>query len=285
MFVRRAHACAALAIGFLLPMLALAAESSTDPVVARRMSAFYEMYLGRKLTPNETREMIHEFIQGHTRQGKNRDAIREVARNFGISMILLREDQGGPASLTLRDRVLEGNYFLPTMRNTLELKLLTEPDPVRVADVRTKRLMTERDVIALANIRHFATSAGEPRHKDLSRRQIEELVSLLNRGVGGKSGSLPQFFGDAATFWAGVRQQWPYLGAQQRSLARAYANNSWRVQMPVETYAALWGLDRTSAMNRWTNDVSTRIRGRADSVGGLSNLHAAMDAMFENAAP
>jgi hypothetical protein len=65
-----------------------------------------------------------------------------------------------------------------------------------------------------------------------------------------------------------------------RGGARAYAANTWRVSMPVEMYVSLWGLDRIAASSRWTNDVSARIRGRSDTLGGLANLHAAMDAAF-----
>jgi hypothetical protein len=84
--------------------------------------------------------------------------------------------------------------------------LFLEPDPVRIADARSRRLMTERDVIALANIRNFAKSSSPPRHKDLSRQQIEDLVALLKENVRDNRGRIPQFFGEAAAFWAGVRE-------------------------------------------------------------------------------
>lgn len=266
----------------LLPLLMFAARSEAasdgsfyDPVVARRMGAYYEVFVGRRVTVDERRQVTIEFVRGHSRSGKTQEAIRELARTFVMSMIVLREDKDGAAALYLRHRLLDTNYFRPEMQNTLELRLLTEPDPVRVVDERAKRLMTERDIVALANIRHFARSQDAPLHKELSRRQVDRLVAVLNDDVANR---LPQFFGDAATFWAGVRQLWPYLTVQQQSLVRAYANNTWRTSMPVEMYAALWGLDRSSASRRWSDDVAARIRGRADT--GLGNLHAAMDAMF-----
>jgi hypothetical protein len=258
---------------------AFAADAPVDPVVARRMGAFYDVYTGRKLSAHEIQELAAEFVAGHARSGKNLKATRQVAWDFGMGMILLREDPESPAALAWRHRLLEGNYFRPEMQNTFELRLMTAPDPVRVVDARSKRLMTERDIVALANIRHFATSDGAPRHKELTRGQIEELASLLNRGVAA-SGTSPQFYSDAAAYWAGVRQQWPYFSAQQRSMARAYANNTWRTSMPVEMYVSLWGLDRISASHRWTADVTARMRGRADTIGELSRLQAAMDSMF-----
>jgi len=255
-------------------------DPASDPVVARRLIAFYEVFVGRKLTANEARELTEEFVRGHARSGKSLEATRGVAWEFGVSMILLREYKDSAAALGWRHRFLETNYFRSEMKGTLELRLMTEPDPVRVVDARSRRLMTERDIVALANLHRFARSDGAPQHKELSRQQIEELASLLNHSLASGQGTLPLFFADAATYWAGVRQQWPYFNAQQRSLARAYANNTWRTSMPVELYASLWGLDRAGASSRWTADVSARIRGRSDAPAGLGRLQAAMDAMF-----
>jgi len=255
-------------------------ELPFDPVVARRMGAFYEVFVGRKLTANEIRRLTGEFVGDRARSEKSREAVRQVAWEISFSMVLLREDKESPAALTWRHGFLETNYFRPEMQNTLELRLMTEPDPVRVVDARSKRLMTERDIVALANIRHFARSDGAPQHRELTPRQIEELASLLKRGVAGDNGTLPPFFADAAAYWAGVRQQWPYFNVQQRSLARAYANNTWRTKMPVEMYVSLWGLDRISASRRWTVDMSALIRGGAPNIGELDRLQTTMDSMF-----
>lgn len=148
-----------------------------------------------------------------------------------------------------RHSLIEANYLNPDLHGTIELRLFAEPDPVRVVDVRSRRLMTERDVVALANLRHFAKSGAEPRHREPSRERIEELVSLLKRSIGANGGTLPQFFADAAAFWTGVRQQWPYFSAQQRGMARAYAANTGRVSMPAKMYASLWGLDRAARIH------------------------------------
>jgi hypothetical protein len=268
-----------IAVLFLLPVVTFAAEPASDPLVTRRMQAFYEIYTGRALTKAEARALGEEFVSGHTRGGKSPDAIRAIAGEFGQHMILLREEKDRAAALSLRHRLLEGNYFRPQMQNTFELSLMTEPDPVRVADARSGRLMTQRDVIALANLWHFADAADAPRHRGLSRSQVDELVSLLNQGV--TRGGLPQFFGDAAAYWAGVQQLWPYLSREQKTLARAYARDTWRIRMPVELYAALLGLDRATASRRWSADVATRMRGREQTIQGLDRLQAAAAAMFD----
>jgi hypothetical protein len=272
--------CGTMIALLLVPAVLLAAQPLSDPVATRRMQGFYEVYTGRKLTAQEVRTIDAEFSAGHARNGKSPEAIRALAWEFGLHMILLREEKDRTAALSLRHRLIEANYFRPQMQNTLELRLLTAPDPVRVTHARSGRLMTQRDVIGLANLWHFAQTTGVPAHRELSRRQVDELVSLLNQGVNDTRGGLPQFFGDAAAYWAGVRQLWPYLNSEQKNLARAYARDTWRVRMPVELYAALWGIDRASASRRWTADVATRIRGREDTIQGMARLQASAAAMF-----
>jgi hypothetical protein len=269
-----------MAVLLLLPVVTVATQSLSDPVATRRMQGFYEIYTGRKLRAEEVRTIDEEFSAGHARNGKSREAIRALAWEFGLHMILLREEKDRAAALSLRHRLIEANYFRPQMQNTLELRLLTEPDSVRVADVRSGRLMTQRDVIALANLWHFARTTGVPRHRELSRSQVDELVSLLNQGVNDTRGRLPQFFAGAAAYWAGVRQLWPYLNSEQKTFARAYARDTWQVRMPVELYAALWGIDRASASRRWAADVATRIRGTEETIQGMARLQAAVAAMF-----
>jgi hypothetical protein len=274
-----------LLIVLLTSSAAAAAETSgrdvPDPLVTRRMSAFYEVYTGRKLTTDERGALGKEFVEGHTQSGKSPEAIRAVAREFGVSMIVLREAPEQAAAASLRDRLLELNYFRREMQKTFELELLTEPDPVRITDARNQRLLTERDVVALANLHHFVKSEAAPRHREMSRQRIEELTALLKRSIAANSGTIPQFLGEVAAYWAGVRQHWPYFNTQQRNMARAYVNSTWRVSMPVEMYATLWGLDRTAAMKRWTADVSARIRGRSDGLGSTPQLRAALDSAFE----
>jgi hypothetical protein len=272
--------CGTMAVLLLLPAVTFAAQPLFDPVATRRMQAFYEVYTGRQLTAEEVRTVDQEFSAGHARNGKSREAIRALAWEFGLHMILLREEKDRAAALSLRHRLIEANYFRPQMQDTLELRLLTEPDSVRVTDVRSGRLMTQRDVIALANLWHFAKTTADPSHRELSPRQVDELVSLLNQGVNDSRGRLPQFFGDAAAYWAGVRQMWPYLNSEQKRFARTYARDTWRVHMPVELYAALWGIDRASASRRWSADVATRIRGREETIQGMARLQSAVAAMF-----
>lgn len=266
----------------LLPLVLVVCceTAAADPVVARNVSRFYTAFLGRDLGREELRRLTDEFVALHSAAGKSTQAIREHARRFGARTEALRRDPEGPAAFTMRHFVIALNYFDPPLQNTLHLRLLTAPDPVRVVDRRSRRLMTERDVIALANLRRFATSDGPPRHRDLSRPQIEELVAALTAAVGGDTGNMPMFFGEAAAFWAGVRGAWDELDAQQRQLARAYAGRMWRIQIPPRMYGLLWGLEPGAATSRYADDVSARISAITDINMRLGNLPRVMDAIF-----
>lgn len=276
------HALNSRAFIFLASLLWLVAcqGRAVDTAVARHLDPFFEAFVGRELSQDELQQVTDEFVEYHTLHGRDRPAMLEVAGRFGRFAKTLQDDQGGPAALSLRHTRIAANFFDPDIQNTLFLRLLVTPDPVRVIDMQSRRLMTERDVIALANIRHFARSDGAPRHKELSRQQIDDLVALLRATVGGNSGNMPQFFGEAAAFWAGVQQEWPKLNAEQRQLARAYADRMWRIQIPVELYGRLWGLDPQAASSRYADDVSARIAAITNLNMLHGNLPFAMDAIF-----
>jgi hypothetical protein len=104
----------------------------------------------------------------------------------------------------------------------------------------------------LVNIYHFAKTEGEPRQKQLARQDLDRLVVELDRAYGNyqKATELPQFYGEAAAFWAGVQQQWPQLTAEEKRQARAYADRTYKALMPTQLYAKLFGLDLNAAFSR-----------------------------------
>jgi hypothetical protein len=261
--LRRSRACGkCFALVFLLFTMTFVSciegEAQSDPVVARHMGAFYEAFLGRKPSGSELRAIVDAFIKGHTKNGKSRAAIHEIARSFDPYTKILRENKDGPAALTTRHLMIESNYFGGV--NSTELQFLTEPDPIRVVDPKSRRLMTERDLVGLVNIRNFAKSNEDPIHRELSRQELDRLAIELDRLFGShpKTERLPQFFGETAAFWAGVRQNWSQLNDQEKSLARAYANKTWRIRMPAEMYGKLLGLTPKVALSRQMDDVSHR---------------------------
>jgi hypothetical protein len=285
--LRRSRDCVkCFALVFLLFAMTFAScidgEAQSDPVVVRNLEAFFEAFLGRKLSGSELREVTDEFIKYHARKGKTRAATHEWAQTLGSYVKILREGKGGPADFTLRHIRIEWNYFDPDIQNSTFLRLLTEPDPVRVVNPRSRRLMTERDVVALANIRDFAKSEGDPRHRELSRQEIDRLVAGLDRffGAAPKAGAMPQFFGETAAFWAGVRREWPRLSAKEKSLARAYANKTWRIRMEAPMYGKLLGLSPKAALSRQMDDVSNRLTMITNIQLEITNLPILLDKIF-----
>jgi hypothetical protein len=77
--LRRSRACVkCFALVFLLFAMifgsCIGGEAQSDTVVARHMGAFFEAFLGRKLSGGELREATDEFIKYHTGKGKTRTA-------------------------------------------------------------------------------------------------------------------------------------------------------------------------------------------------------------------
>jgi hypothetical protein len=260
-----------------LAALNCAGSDVADAEVARYMGRYYSALVARELSRTELREVTDQFVRLHTAKGKSIEQIREVARAFEPGT--QRLEAGGPAAQTERDWMLSENYFRPSLQGTIEIRLMAERDPVRITDPRSRRVMTEGDIVALANIRAFARSTGEPQHRDLSRGEIEMAVTKLAARVGG-DGKMPQFFHEAAAFWTGVRREWPALDATQRDLARAYANKTWRIRLPPEMYERLWGLPRHAVFSRQADDVGARIAQMTDINMQLGNLPILMDQIF-----
>jgi hypothetical protein len=160
-------------------------------------------------------------------------------------------------AFTLRHRLLEANYFDPDMKNTAELRLLTEPDLVRVVDPKWKRLMTEKDIVALVNLGNFVKSNGEPRHYEVSRQNIDQVAIKLNHLFNdSKADWMPRFFCDTAAFWAGVRQEWPRLTDDEKRQVRAYSMAGCEAPFKdYKMYGRLLGLNDRAAFDRSMADT------------------------------
>jgi hypothetical protein len=249
-----------------------------DAEVARYMGAFYSAYVGRELTRAELRELTEQVVRFGVDAGQSPEQIREHARAFSPSTKIM--EGGGAAAETQRHWFLNENFFRPKLQGTIEVRLMAEGNPVRITDRRSGRVMTERDIVALANLRDFARSKDAPRHRDLSRAEIEAAAKRLNALVGGDNGRMPQFFAEASVFWIGVRQQWPKLSAEQRDLARAYAARTWRIRLPPEMYERLWGLPRNKVFGRQADDLSMRLGEMTMINAQLGNLPILMDQIF-----
>lgn len=236
------------------------ATAEANQAIAQDLSSFFEAFLGRRLSNAEQQSLPEEFARLHTAKGRNREAIERIARELASYAKILREQKGSPADLSLRHALLETNYFQPILKNTVELRLFTEPDPVRVVNSRSKRLMTEKDIVAIINLNHFAASNLDPQPLSISRQQIDRLANELNRLFGDqpKARLMPRFCGEAAPLWAGVRKEWPSLNADERQQTRAYAGKGFKAPLrSYKLYARLFEIDANTALKRRMDDMSS----------------------------
>jgi hypothetical protein len=253
--------CGSLALACLLLVVEVvsckSATGASDSAVESSQKAFYEAWLRRELRGDELRKVTDEFIVYYTKKGKDRTGIDEAAKPFLGYAKLLRERDGAPMTFTLRHRLLEANYFDPDIRNTTILRLLTEPDPVRVVDPKWKRLMTEKDIVALVNLSNFIRSKGEPRHQEVSRQNIDRVTVNLNHMFNdSKADWMPRFFNDTAAFWAGVRQEWPRLTDDEKRQVRAYSMVGCEAPFKdYKMYGRLLGLNDRAAFDRSMADT------------------------------
>jgi hypothetical protein len=250
--------------------------AQSDQVAERNLKAFYEAFLGRQMSRGELREVTGEFIRIHTARGENSASMQKIAQLFGSYAKILREQKGSPLEIHVRHALINASYFEPLTQNTTSLRLLTEPDPVRVVDPGTQRLMTESEVVALANLIYFSTSQGDPRHRELSRRDVDRLVAVLDRMVGNyrDADRMPAFFVEAGVLWAGIRQHWPQLNAGERRQARTYAGKGFMAPMDTEMYAKLLALTPSAAFSHWTEDktnANLKLFGKQWEIQSLQN--------------
>jgi hypothetical protein len=232
-------------------------RETTHDEVARHMGAFYSAFVERDLTPTEVREVSRRMFEVHGARGRSREQILDIARSFDAGTKLLKTDRDSPAAQSYRDRFLAVNYFNPDLQNTTEQRLMTEADPVRVIHPKSKFFMTERDVVALINLREFARSNGPPRHRQLTPREIDEAVAQLDLEVNRNGrGYMTLFYTEASTFWAGLRRAWPELNAEQRERVRVYVGQP-NVVLTEELYARLWSLGPIQAWSRMQHDITS----------------------------
>jgi hypothetical protein len=241
--------------------------AQSDQVVARGLKTFFEAWLKRELRGDELRKVTDEFIAYFAKKGKDRAGTHEAIKPFLEYAKILREHDGAPMAIRLRHELLEVNYFNPDMQNTTELRLLTEPDPVRVAS-RTEivlALMTENDVIALAHLIPFSKSNDEPRSQKFSRQQIDNLAVELDRVYvrtwPNKAGGLTSHLQEAAELWAGIRREWPNLSVEQKGQVRAYAGKGYMAPMTEYLYGKLLDLNQYEASTHFNVDADLFMMG------------------------
>ena len=107
----------------------------------------------------------------------------------------------------------------------------SKADPVRIADKRSGLKMTERDVIAFANLHHFARTGSAPRHHDLSRDQIDKLTYHLDRALSESGNRMPRAYAESAELWANIQRSWSGLSTDKRTEVREFADTVTRADL------------------------------------------------------
>ncbi len=183
---------------------------------------FYQIFLGRSLTESELDAVSTEFLGLFGETGCGEKCAEVLA--FNIELIeRIAEKPGSPTALLTRHLFVHATFFSDRQRGGKIQRLLTEPDPIRVVNRENQRLMTERDVVALANLSVLAKNGRLPRSA-WPPAKIDGIVAHLDRLVGTAPNSehmhMPPLWALAAPFWAGVKQLWPNLSTAQRQEIR-----------------------------------------------------------------
>lgn len=241
-----------------------AAYGQTRSVEAIRadIADFYKVYLDRELSQNELNQVTNEAFEAYG--GSCNAQCVEALDSHKTNVRLFQTKRGQPEDLRMRHHYISASYFSDKTRGSLRQRLLAEPDPIRVVDPDAKRLMTEKDVIALANLGIFLQSNGSPKHQSFSPEEIDEAVVMLNRLVGSHADAqrMPILFIAAAEFWAGIQRDWPSLSATERQSVRDYIQYQSDKPMPVHLYSQLLGLTKDGARK-------TRYNDQLDSINSL----------------
>ncbi|MEZ5935414.1 MAG: hypothetical protein R3F54_26560 [Alphaproteobacteria bacterium] len=244
-------ACASVLLSF---VIAADAESQTlsRAAVRAQLDSFFDVFLDRRLSAEELDQVTKGYIGLFGSQSCADKCARVLASHMSNADVM-RTKRGEPEALMLRHAFVVSAYFDPMLRGTLGSRLLAEPDPVRVVDPDAKRLMTEKDVVALVNLLLFLQSDDAPSNRDVPPDRLGQAVELLDSKVGSRSGArqMPWFFGAAAAFWAGLRREWPDLNAEERQAARDYVQQvTQRLSaspMSVHLYGRLLGVSNGEA--------------------------------------
>jgi len=234
--------------------------------VAPEVKVFYRAWMRRELRPDELQAVTREYIGALTRQGMTPAKIEEDAKTrLAEETKLLRERDGAPVAITFRRHVLEAYYFDPVLKekNPTELRLISETDPPRILDRKHKHLMTQGDVVALANLIVFTGSQGDPHRTAFSRQQIDQLAAGVERsfrtGPGDDFFFMPRYYFEASALWAGILREWRTLAPWEKSQVRNYSAQGIMAPMDERIYAKLLDLSPGDGFLHKTDDMQSAI--------------------------
>lgn len=233
------------------------AEAIGDAVPAA-MKLFYEPYLGRKLTKAELRQLSLEFVRHHGAQTCEASCQRAL-KAIRTQTEPMRRTPGQPQDIVIRHAYLSSNFFNTDNRDTLHLRLLNEPDPARVADYKSRRLMTERDVQAAVSLEVFRRRGGAPKPRPMTRDEIDYAVKTFNRSVDhGNRRRIPMYLALAAELWSGLEREWPRLKNAERRAVRRTVHRRSLIPLKRRLLVRLIGVSEKEAKKLYAMEVNSR---------------------------
>lgn len=225
-------------------------ESSKEAITPT-LEAFYNVFLGRPLSKKEKAQVIKEFIVYYG--GTCSQECEINVEYFAQHTKRMQDYPNQPEDILIRHGIISVNYFEPKNQNTLIMRLLNEPDPVRFADPKSKRLMTERDIIALVNLQAFLDSKSDklPEEQKLSNKDIEKIVASIDElfGQNKYAGELLLYYVLTAELWASLKRDWQNLSKNERQAVLDYIQYKSQKPLPVYLYQRLFGITSAEAKN------------------------------------
>ncbi len=205
-----------------------------------------ELVTKRQLSDAEVERAAGEFVS-HFDGRCDRDCAYAVEQNK-LLVEPMATQPGSPRDLLARQWLSQHLYFSPAQAGSFIQGLSDEVDPIRLADSKSGRVMTQGDLLGLMNLNHLLQHGGEPTERSFARDDVEEHVSvLLQRFVEGPE-SLPYRATMAAELWAGVHQNWNELDTSQRDAVISYlADREFQAGLDVATYRALFDVSEAEA--------------------------------------
>jgi hypothetical protein len=229
----------------------------------------FQIFLGRSLTESELDAVSAEFIGLFGETGCGEKCAEALALNIKL-MERIAAKPGSPTALLTRHLFVHGVFFSDQQRGGKIQRLLTEPDPIRVVNRENQRLMTERDVVALANLSVLAETGRLPRSA-WPAAKIDEIVAHLDRLVGTAPNSehmhMPPLWALAAPFWAGVKQLWPNLSTAQRQEIRKAIAQPIDVTPSVRLFQVILELPPQEAKKLHATYMSANSSARITRIG------------------
>lgn len=243
------HAWFLLALSLFLPSAAVAgfaADGLSTAQTERKLSTFFEAYLGRPLTAKERRAAAKAYI-GYFEEDGCRTRCADSLKTHLENARTFEEKTGSVEDLTLRQRYLQANVYGEKPTPDIILSLLEEPDPIAVRNPSVQRLMTRRDAVAFVALRRLMKTGEWPKAQTIPAAELSKLVDALEQSYGSKAPRLPVRLALAAEMRAGLESLWQTLSSGEKEAVRLFLEDGSTHPLTVSLWAKILALPEEEA--------------------------------------